>query len=204
MLVFAHGARAQSESGWSCDDSKYQNSMQVILTLQEKAMKINDQYEGDIVSDMDKYEVAAFVGNECRGVGDVITVTKDNVTSQRVYLQIYGDDVPDNITFKVYDKEAGAEVKSTRMKYETFTFDADAIINPYVLNLSLLGDVDGDGDITINDAVCIVKNIVHKPNESFYEDVADADADEYPININDAVTIVKYLVRKISRLGVLE
>ena len=62
------------------------------------------------------------------------------------------------------------------------------------------GDVNGDGDVDIADAVCIVNHIVGKPNATFFEDAADVNNDG-DIDIADAVHIVNLIVGKISALA---
>jgi hypothetical protein len=62
------------------------------------------------------------------------------------------------------------------------------------------GDVNGDGDVDIADAVCIVNYVVGKPNTTFIEAAADANNDG-DIDIADAVHIVNYVVGKIPSLA---
>lgn len=62
------------------------------------------------------------------------------------------------------------------------------------------GDVNGDGDIDIADAVCVVNYIVGNPTPSFVELAADANGDD-DIDIADAVTIVNYIVGNPSSLS---
>jgi hypothetical protein len=64
----------------------------------------------------------------------------------------------------------------------------------------ILGDVNGDGDVDIADAVCIVNHVVGKPNTTFIEAAADANNDG-DIDIADAVHIVNYVVGKIPALA---
>jgi len=64
----------------------------------------------------------------------------------------------------------------------------------------LLGDVNGDGDVDIADAVCIVNYVVGKPNTTFIEAAADANGDG-DIDIADAVHIVNLVVGKITALA---
>jgi hypothetical protein len=65
---------------------------------------------------------------------------------------------------------------------------------------TIKGDVNGDGDVDIADAVCIVNYVVGKPNTTFIEAAADANGDG-DIDIADAVHIVNYVVGKISALA---
>ena len=64
----------------------------------------------------------------------------------------------------------------------------------------ILGDANGDGDVDIADAVCVVNYVVGKPNTTFIEAAADANGDG-DIDIADAVHIVNYVVGKISALA---
>ena len=57
----------------------------------------------------------------------------------------------------------------------------------------LQGDVNGDSQLNIADAVCIVNWIVGKPNAVFIEKVVDINDDGLS-NIADAVTIVNLVV----------
>ena len=71
------------------------------------------------------------------------------------------------------------------------TFTAKALV---------LGDVNGDGDVDIADAVCIVNYVVGKPNATFIEAAADVDGDGV-VDIADAVRIVNLVVGKITTLA---
>ena len=64
----------------------------------------------------------------------------------------------------------------------------------------LKGDVNGDGDVDIADAVCIVNHVVGKPTPMFVAAAADVNGDG-DIDIADAVRIVNLVVGKISALA---
>ena len=69
------------------------------------------------------------------------------------------------------------------------------------LNIGQLnGDVNGDGDVDIADAVCIVNHVVGKPNTTFNASAADVNGDG-DIDIADAVRIVNLVVGKIQSLS---
>ena len=73
---------------------------------------------------------------------------------------------------------------------------ADAKFNIVVTN-AIKGDVNGDGDVDIADAVCIVNHVVGKTNTSFNAAAADVNGDG-DIDIADAVRIVNLVVGKIQ------
>lgn len=59
-----------------------------------------------------------------------------------------------------------------------------------------LGDVDNSGAVNINDVVCIINYILHRPNTVFIEAAADVDYSG-TININDVVTLVnRYILHR--------
>ena len=62
------------------------------------------------------------------------------------------------------------------------------------------GDANGDDDVDVADAVCLVNVIVGKPVNTFVEEVANVNEDE-DIDIADAVRIVNLIVGKIDALG---
>ena len=59
LLMTVSWAMAQNGSHWQCDIYGYRYDMTVCLTL---------EYNGAVAPDLSDYEVAAFVGEECRGV----------------------------------------------------------------------------------------------------------------------------------------
>jgi hypothetical protein len=86
--------------------------------------------------------------------------------------------------------------------YDTSTqsYGPADIIDNCAAMIQQKGDVNGDRDIDIADAVCIVNYVVGKPNTTFIAAAADANGDG-DIDIADAVHIVNYVVGKISALA---
>jgi hypothetical protein len=148
----------------------------------------------------EKYEIAAFCGEDCRGVAQLQTVGEG---VKYFYLRIRSNAASgEQIKFCVYntvtDKEFWAE--------ESVTFESQSLVglpsNPMVLNIEDFqkGDVNNDGDVDIADAVCIVNYIVGKMNTTFVVSVADVNNDK-EIDIADAVHIVNFAVGKINALA---
>lgn len=56
------------------------------------------------------------------------------------------------------------------------------------------GDVDGNGQHSINDVVCIINYVLNRPNTTFIESAADLDGNG-EISVNDAVLLIsKYIL----------
>lgn len=123
--------RYEDVAPWSVNVHKYPNMMCVTAEL----------YNGNIIVGEDDYYVAAFVGEECRGVGKYI--------DGKIFLSVYGEK-SEPIVFKAVDKESG----------ETFDIDtkidfkADAVgtvNNPCQLQLGNTTGIVGVGDETAED-----------------------------------------------------
>lgn len=54
----------------------------------------------------------------------------------------------------------------------------------------MLGDVDGNGQHSINDVVCIINHVLNRTNSTFVEAAADLDGNG-DITVNDAVLLIK-------------
>jgi hypothetical protein len=83
---------------------------------------------------------------------------------------------------------------------EGFTYGEEKTFTTPKDNSYIPGDVNGDGDVDIADAVCIVNYVVGKPNTTFNEAAADVNGDG-DIDIADAVKIVNLVVGKIDALS---
>lgn len=86
MLLFSLSGRAATDPGWSCDIHAYQYDMSVYLALRQD----NKPVVADLV-------VAAFVGDECRGIAEAQSV-KD---ASYYYLRVRSNEVAgDSVYFK--------------------------------------------------------------------------------------------------------
>lgn len=96
MLLFPLMGRAATDPGWSCDIHAYQYDMSVYLVLQQG----NKPVEGDLV-------VAAFIGDECRGIAEAQSV-KD---ASYYYVRVRSNELAgDSVYFRIYDREINKEL----------------------------------------------------------------------------------------------
>ena len=160
-------------------------------------------------------------GENVAYVNGILTITKAPLTIKAgTYSRKQGQENPEfTLTYEgfkngetkdVLTKQPTVRTTATKSakagNYDVVVSDAEAqnyeitYVNGVLTVEMTPGDVNGDGDVDIADAVCIVNHIVGKPNTTFFEDAADVNNDG-DIDIADAVHIVNYVVGKISALA---
>ena len=175
MVAYAEG----NESGWTVSPFDYQYDMTVYAQL-----KIDDA----VVSDYSNYEVAAFVGDECRGVAEI--QTKENSTW--LYIRVRSASASgEKISFKLFDKTEG---KIKRIA-ETVDFESQGLegmpSSPFDLTSAKYtpGDVNDDGSINIADVTSILSIMAGNQSDSLIREAADVN-DDGAINVADVTSVL--------------
>lgn len=179
--MFYQGAFAQETTHWTCSPNDFQYDMTAYIAL------TND---GVAVTDYSDYEVAAFCGDECRGVGEVQTVG----TTSYIYMRIRSNAASgEDITFKVYVKSDNIE---SDVEEYTMPFVSQGVqgmpSSPVVLNFVPYkpGDPDGDGIISVNDITMAIQASLGNNPDGFVFAAADLDGDG-EITIEDIVQMIQ-------------
>ena len=127
-------------------------------------------------------------------------------------LSLQSKEIKDNdgaiwtLKLKIADdvKEGAYAVKIQNAKYSLTSGSGKVVMPNTISKISIesytKGDINGDGDVDIADAVCIVNHVVGKPTPMFVAAAADVNGDG-DIDIADAVRIVNLVVGKISALA---
>lgn len=145
------------EEHWSFDEFDYQYDMAVYATVAVDDVPLQD---------LAGYEIAAFCGETCRGIGVLQTAEKDGQSIKYFYLRIRSNlQAGETITFKVYHQTTDSEysIKETTMAFKT----QDVIglpSNPYKLNLPTvtLDEQSSDAPVASDGAVDVtVKRIIY-------------------------------------------
>ena len=146
------------------------------------------------------YEVAAFCGDECRGVGKLLTADDGTQVFQ---LRIRSNEATgETISFRIWTVSDEKEL----LLEETLTFASQTVVgtpgSPFVLDVGngLKGDVNGDGEITAQDASLIQQFVARKfgtDASGFNAAVADVNGDG-EVNAQDASLLQQYVAKKIS------
>ena len=178
MVAYAEG----NESGWTVSPFDYQYDMTVYAQL-----KIDDA----VVSDYSNYEVAAFVGDECRGVAEI--QTKENSTW--LYIRVRSASASgEKISFKLFDK---TEDKIKRIA-ETVDFESQGLegmpSSPFDLTSAKYtpGDVNDDGSINIADVTSILSIMAGNQSDSLIREAADVN-DDGAINVADVTSVLSIM-----------
>ena len=173
MVTYAQG----NESGWTVSPFDYQYDMTVYAQL---------KIDNAVVSDYSNYEVAAFVGNECRGVAEVHTQNN----STWLYIRVRSASASgEKISFKLFDK---TEDKIKRIA-ETVDFQSQGLegmpSSPFDLTPAKYtpGDVNDDGEVNITDVICVY-NVMAGNKEGLIPEAADANQDG-ECNVTDVITV---------------
>lgn len=185
MLLLATTFLHAQESGWSVNPRDYQYDMTIYAQL---------VVEGQAVSDYENYEVAAFVGDECRAVGEVF--------SQEGYTWVYlrprsNAASGETVTIKVYDKAKGRALRTN----ESFSFQSQGQegepSSPVNLTMKMytLGDVNDDGFIDIADVTSVLAIMAGNGGENLIEDAADVNEDGF-VDIADVTSILSIMAGK--------
>ena len=179
-VLFSMTILHAQDSQWSVNPYDYKYNMTVYAKV---------VYEGAEVSDYSNYEIGAFVGNECRGVGDV--QTKDSYTW--VYLRVRSNQASgEKLIFKLYDKSTGRT--SVIKPSQVIAFSSQGMIGKPSSPVTLekpsytLGDVNEDGVISITDIIAISKIIAGSADNNYNKLAADVDGDG-KISITDIVLV---------------
>ena len=174
MVMYAQG----NERGWTVNPYDYQYDMTIYAQL---------KIDNAVVSDYSNYEVAAFVGDECRGVAEV--QTKDNSTW--LYIRVRSTSASgEKISFKMFDKTEG---KIKRMA-ETVDFESNGQEGMPSSPIDLTpakytpGDVNDDGRINVADIVAIRRINAGLDDGKFIKEAADINGDGRT-NVADIVAI---------------
>ena len=186
MLLLSTTFLHAQESGWSVNPRDYQYDMTIYAQL---------VVEGQAVSDYENYEVAAFVGDECRAVGEVF--------SQEGYTWVYlrprsNAASGETITIKVYDKAKGRAVRIN----ESFSFQSQGQegepSSPVNLTMKMytLGDVNDDGRFNSSDVMLAISAVLKRPlPANAISEAIDANEDGR-INSTDIMIIINKVLKK--------
>lgn len=114
-LLFGTEIQVKAEH-WQCNIYSYEQDMTLYFTL---------QYYNVPTTDYSDYEIAAFCGDECRGVADILEINKNDSIIKYGYLRIRSNNLTgDTISFKVFSKSTEEEF----VALDSINFEAQSLM----------------------------------------------------------------------------
>lgn len=162
---------------WAFDERAYQYDMRAYISLKS---------DGVVITDLSNYEIAAFCGRECRGLvlpeRDILNPTGGCQIATMI-IKSNENSAPETITFKVYDKAEGRVIIVQGVSF-SFVSDATqgAVSQPIILDITqrhTLGDVNGDGEIDIEDVYMVIDFVNGRDVADVIEAAADMNGDGF-------------------------
>lgn len=171
---------------WQCNVHDYRYDMTMFVGL---------RLSGSMAVPSENCEIAAFCGDECRGVATVETI--EGTTQKYYYLRVRSNVADgETITFKCFDTSLQEEITLA----ETVTFQSQAMSGypsqPVVLTGELpiiKGDTNGDGKVSVTDFAMITNDILGLQNVGFVSKAADLNGDG-KITVVDATMCVNIIL----------
>ena len=179
LLTSTLGLIAQENTHWQCDIYAYEYDMAMYLQVEKN---------GTLITDYSDYEVAAFVGDECRGVAEFQIVNVSGSSQvQYGYIRIRSNAKEgETVTFKVYRRSTGKTFSiSESVAFVNMALEGMPSV-PKVLHFiePVRGDVNVDGKVNSSDVSAIVELIM----TNTYNVRADLNNDE-KVNAADIVEL---------------
>ena len=185
LLFFLQALVLQAQSShWEVNIYDYQYDMSVYASL------LNDDA---VVTDFSNYEVAAFVGDECRGIAEVQSAEKDGQTYLWLNLRVRSHVASgETVTFRVFDKEKNRVLRTNETLDFVHQSTAGMPSSPFEISIQkyVVGDVNDDTEIDIADVTALVNYISGTLPPFFIEAAADVNQDN-EVDISDVVSLVK-------------
>lgn len=191
LLVFAVLPKNMHaiDNRWNVNVHEYQYDMTVYAQI------LNN---GVSQTDYTNLEFAAFVGDECRGLGEVNSIILQGITYNWICIRVRSN-VPtgETVSFKMYDKISQKEIEFK----EHIGFISQELVGvpsePQSLRMTTFtpGDVNNDGKILLNDATMIINHVIGKSQTNFNAEAADFNGDGR-ILLNDATMIINNIIGK--------
>lgn len=182
IAVMLMAITAKAESHWTCDTHAFQYDMTAYVQLTNGGFPLTDYSD---------YEIAAFVGDECRGIAQIIDASKPYGLIRIRSNEVNGD----YVMFKVYRFSTAEEILIYDVGIEFVSQGIEGMPStPLSLELThrfLEGDANGDGEVNIADVNKVIHAILSGDSDMFYDVNGDSE-----VNIADVNFIIRIILRK--------
>ena len=182
VAVMLMAITVKAASHWTCDSYAFQFDMTAYVQLTDGGFPLQDYSD---------YEIAAFVGDECRGIAQIVEATKPYGLIRIRSNEVNGD----HVYFKVYRFSTSEEITINDVGIEFISQGIEGLPSaPLSLELThqfLVGDTNGDGEVNIADLNALIDVILSND----YDRVFDVNNDG-EVNIADVNTLIDIILAK--------
>lgn len=131
LSIGSHNARLLADNSWKVEPHKFENNMSMIVQVVGSGQRSNF------------LNLAAFVGDSCRGVADKVTIPGQS--DPLFLLTVHGNQKREDLTLKLYDSFEDEElaIYHSSVSYELDKMQGN-LVNPFRVYLTPLGFVESE------------------------------------------------------------
>lgn len=184
VAVMLTAITASARTHWTCDAHAFQYDMTAYVQLTDGGFPLTDYSD---------YEIAAFVGDECRGVAQIVDAVKPYGL-----IRIRSNEVSGEIViFKVYRYSTNEEFIIDDVSIEFVSQGIEGLPStPLLLDLPndyRKGDVNGDNYVDVYDVTNMIDYILGREVDPFILVNADLNGDGH-IDVADVVPLIALIL----------
>lgn len=182
IAVMLMAITAKAESHWACDTHAFQYDMTAYVQLTNGGFPLTDYSD---------YEIAAFVGDECRGIAQIIDASKPYGLIRIRSNEVNGD----YVMFKVYRFSTAEEILIYDVGIEFVSQGIEGMPStPLSLELThqfLVGDTNGDGEVNIADLNALIDAVLGNDYGRMFDVNGDSE-----VSIADVNALIDIILAK--------
>ena len=182
VAVMLMTVTAKAASHWTCDSYAFQYDMTAYVQLTDGGFPLQDYSD---------YEIAAFVGDECRGIAQIVEATKPYGLIRIRSNEVNGD----HVYFKVYRFSTYEEITIYDVGIEFVSQGIEGLPSaPLSLELThqfLVGDTNGDGEVNIADLNALIDAVLGNDHGRVFDVNGDGE-----VNIADVNALIDIILAK--------
>ena len=182
VVVMLTAITAWAGSHWTCDTHAFQYDMTAYVQLTNGGFPLMDYSD---------YEIAAFVGVECRGIAQVVVAAKPYGLVRIRSNEVSGE----HVKFKVYRFSTDEEIRIYDVGIVFVSQGIEGLPSaPLSLELThryVIGDTNGDGEVTIADLNALIDAVLGNDYGREFDVNGDGE-----VNIADVNALIDIILAK--------
>ena len=182
VAVMLTAVTSRAGSHWTCDTHAFQYDMTAYVQLTNGGFPLTDYSD---------YEIAAFVGLECRGIAQVVDAAKPYGLIRIRSNEVNGE----HVKFKVYRFSTDEEIRIYDVGIVFVSQGIEGLPSaPLSLELThryVIGDANGDGEVNIADLNALIDAVLGNDHGRVFDVNGDGE-----VNIADVNALIDIILAK--------